>query len=115
MVGAFRRRDLHVVVDHADAPWRVAEPVRQSAIHRNRLEEKSEGTPALAGYSLPCVPFFFLGLQPQTRTGGYSATRQPLDGGEELVVAVPPRKLQSRIPHGRHQPTQRPGRRSAER
>src|SRR5437773_1714195 len=36
----------HVLVGHASQLLRVVEAGRQSAIHRNRLEEKSEGTPA---------------------------------------------------------------------
>jgi hypothetical protein len=44
-----------------------------------------------------------------------SAARHPLNGSHELVIALQPGKPHRCIPHVRHQPTQRPCRRMAER
>lgn len=44
-----------------------------------------------------------------------SPVREPLDGGEELVIALLPGELHGGISNARHQPTQCPRRRASER
>lgn len=108
MVGVCRLHEQHVVDAHARWLRHLAKAGRQSAIHRNQLAETSGGTPGRPGTPYPCVPFFFWDSFAELAQAGKSAVRQPHNGGEELVVALPTCERQSSFAHMPHEPTQSP-------